>query len=107
MTSLEKGEGCPAIASIDISEMNLVGVDAVEKEAVFDGAKASSDTNVFGDVKITWDNGFSPSAVDGYLYGFLTNGKLSAGLWSNSEAEGDKRVILNNGADTMGLSSAV
>ena len=107
VTSLEKGEGCPAIASIDISEMNLVGVDAVEKEAVFDGAKASSDTNVFGDVKITWDNGFSPSAVDGYLYGFLTNGKLSAGLWSNSEAEGDKRVILNNGADTMGLSSAV
>ena len=31
---------------------------------------------------------------------------LSAGLFSNSEAEDDLRVIMNSGADTMSLTSA-
>ena len=31
---------------------------------------------------------------------------MSAGLWSNSEIEGDERVVLNSGADTMSLASA-
>ena len=50
--------------------------------------------------------GASTTKTDSYLYGFLTNGKLSAGLFSNSEIEGDKRVVRNNGADTMSLTSA-
>ena len=104
--SLEKGAGCPKIASIDISGMNLIGVDIAEKEAVFDGALASTNTTARADVQVTWDSGFKPSSGASYLYGFLTNGKLSAGLWSNSEIEGDKRVTFNAGADTMGLSSS-
>ena len=55
---------------------------------------------------IDFKDGFVPSETDGYLYGFLTNEKLSAGLYSNSEIEGDKRVIRNNGADTMSLTSS-
>lgn len=106
VTKLTKNEGCADISTIDIPQLNLVSVDAVEKDAVFNGAKASNSTVSSGDREITWNDGFNPSTTDGYLYAFLTNGSLSAGLWSNSEIEGDRRVILNSGADTMSLTSA-
>lgn len=106
VTELTKNDGCVDIASIDIPDLNLVAVDAVETDAVFNGAKASNSTVTSGDKEITWDEGFNPSTSDGYLYAFLTNGNLSAGLWSNSEIEGDERVVLNSGADTMSLTSA-
>ena len=106
VTELTKNDGCVDIASIDIPQLNLVAVDAVETDAVFNGAKASNSTVTSGDKEITWDEGFNPSTSDGYLYAFLTNGNLSAGLWSNSEIEGDERVVLNSGADTMSLTSA-
>lgn len=106
VTELTKNDGCADIASIDIPQLNLVSVDAVETDAVFNGAKASNSTVSSGDREITWDEGFNPSTTDGYLYAFLTNGNLSAGLWSNSEIEGDERVVLNSGADTMSLTSA-
>lgn len=106
VTELIKNDGCADIASIDIPQLNLVAVDAVETDAVFNGAKASNSTITSGDKEITWEEGFNPSTTDGYLYAFLTNGSLSAGLWSNSEIEGDERVVLNSGADTMSLASA-
>ena len=106
VTELTKNDGCVDIASIDIPDLNLVAVDAVETDAVFNGAKASNSTVTSGDKEITWEEGFNPSTTDGYLYAFLTNGSLSAGLWSNSEIEGDERVVLNSGADTMSLTSA-
>ena len=106
VTELTKNDGCADISSIDIPDLNLVAVDAVETDAVFNGAKASNSTVTSGDKEITWDEGFNPSTTDGYLYAFLTNGSLSAGLWSNSEIEGDERVVLNSGADTMSLASA-
>lgn len=107
VAELHKNDGCAAIATINIPQLNLLSIDAVEKDGVFNGAKASNDTTKNGDRKITWDNGFTPSTSDGYLYAFLTNGNLCAGLWSNSEVEGDKRAILNCGADTMSLASAI
>lgn len=106
VTELTKNDGCADIATIDIPQLNLVSVDAVETDAVFNGAKASNSTVSSGDREITWNDGFNPSTTDGYLYAFLTNGSLSAGLWSNSEIEGDQRVELNSGADTMSLTSA-
>lgn len=106
VTELTKNDGCADIATIAVPQLNLVAVDAVEANAVFNGAKASNSTLASGDREITWSDGFAPSTTDGYLYAFLTNGNLSAGLWSNSEIEGDQRVILNSGADTMSLASA-
>ncbi|WP_066890372.1 endo-alpha-N-acetylgalactosaminidase family protein [Clostridium nigeriense] len=106
VTELNKAENSAKIATIDVPQLNLLTVDAVEKGANFAGAKASTTTTSTGDVFIDFENGFVPSNKDSYLYGFLTNGKLSAGLFSNSEAEGDKRVVRNNGADTMSLTSA-
>lgn len=104
--NINKAEGCAKIATIDVPQLNLLTVDAVEEGANFAGAKASTTTTATGDVFIDFKNGFVPSNTDSYLYGFLTNNKLSAGLFSNSEAEGDKRVTRNNGADTMSLTSS-
>ncbi|WP_291651052.1 endo-alpha-N-acetylgalactosaminidase family protein, partial [Clostridium sp.] len=106
VTEINKAEGSAKIATIDVPGLNLLTVDAVEEGANFAGAKTSTTTTSSGDVFIDFDNGFVPSKTDSYLYGFLTNNKLSAGLFSNSEAEGDKRVVRNNGADTMSLTSA-
>lgn len=106
VTDLKKADGSLKIATIDVPGLNLLTVDAVEEGANFAGAKTSTTTTSSGDVFIDFENGFVPSQTDSYLYGFLTNNKLSAGLFSNSEAEGDKRVVRNNGADTMSLTSA-
>ena len=107
VTELTKGEDCVKIATIDIPELNLLSVDATEEDSVFAGAQASTTTTNKADTYITFDEGFVPSNQDGYLYAFLTNGKLSAGLHSNSEKEGDKRVERINTADSMSLTSAV
>lgn len=104
---LTKNEGCDKIATIDIPELNLLTVDASEEESVFAGAQVSTTTTSKADTYISFDDGFVPSDEDGYLYAFLSNGKLSAGLHSNSEKEGDKRVERINGADSMSLTSAV
>lgn len=106
VTKIDKNEGCPKIATIDIPQLNLLSVDAAEADSVFAGAGKSTDTKAKADSYITFDEGFIPDASDAYLYAFLSNGKLSAGLHSNSEAEGDKRVVRNNGAETMSLASA-
>lgn len=109
VTQLTKKEGCAKIATIDIPQLNLLSVDGVETESVFAGAQVSTVTTNKADTYISFqeEGGFIPSAEDGYLYAFLSNGKLSAGIHSNSEAEGDKRVKRINGADTMSLTSAV
>ena len=106
VTDFEKNDGCAKIATIDIPQLNLLSVDAVDEGARFDGAKASTTTTAPADSFITFDEGFSPSETGGYLYAFLSTDKLSAGLFSNSEIEGDKRVERNNGADTISLTSA-
>lgn len=106
VTKIKKAEGCAPIAAINVDKLNLLSVDAGDEGANFAGAVTSTTTTVSGDSFIDFEDGFVPSESAGYLYGFLSNGKLSAGLYSNSEAEGDKRVVRNNGADTMALTSA-
>lgn len=107
VTRIEKGSGCPAIATIEIPNLNLVTIEDTEENAGFAGASASTTTTVSGDSFISFNSGFAPNTTNSYLYGFLTNENLSAGLWSNSEVEGDKRVTLNKGSDTMSLTSSV
>ena len=107
VTKLTKAAGCARIVTIDIPHLNILSVDATEEDSVFAGAQLSTTTTAKADTYITFDDGFVPSNEDGYLYAFLTNGKLSAGIHSNSEKEGDKRVERINGADTISLTSAV
>ena len=97
VTKLEKAEGCADIATIDVPGLNLLTVDAVETGANFAGAKASTTTTSSGDVFIDFEDGFVPSETDGYLYGFLTNGKLSAVFTAIPRWKETKRVIRNNG----------
>lgn len=78
-----------------------------EEDAAFDGVSPSTTTTQSGDSHITWDDGFNPSTTGTYMYGFLSNGSLSGGVWSNSEIEDDKRVTMNSGADSMSLTSSV
>lgn len=106
ITKIDRKEGTDKIASIDIPQLNLLSVDQVEENASFAGAVKSTDTKKSGDKFITFDDGFVAQKSVGYVYGFLTNKNLSAGLFSNSEAEDDLRVIMNSGADTMSLTSA-
>ncbi len=107
VTDLVKKSGCADIATIEVPNLNLITVDAVEEGANFAGAKASTTTTSIADVYVSFDEGFIPSETDSYLYGILVNDKLSAGIFSNSEIEGDLRIVRNNGADTMSLTSAV
>lgn len=106
ITKIERKDGTAKTASIDIPQLNLLSVDQVEENASFAGAVKSTDTKKSGDKFITFDDGFVAQKSVGYVYGFLTNKNLSAGLFSNSEAEDDLRVIMNSGADTMSLTSA-
>lgn len=106
VTEIKKLEGCVKIATIDVPQLNILTIDSVEKGANFAGAKVSTTTTVSGDAFIDFENGFIPSQKDSYLYGFLTNEKLSGSIFSNSEAEGDKRIVRNNGAETISLTSA-
>lgn len=106
VTRIDKKSGCPDIKTIEVPELNLLTIGAAQPGAEFAGAKASTTTTVTGDVFKTFDDGFKPGEKSGYLYGFVSNDKFSAGLWSNSEAEGDERVALRCGPDTMSLTSA-
>lgn len=105
VTELTKADGCAAIATIEVPQLNLLTVDAADAGANFAGAKASTTTTVIADEYITFDEGFLASSSDSYLYGIIGTDTLSASLTSNSEVAGDKRVVRNNGADTMSLTS--
>ena len=99
VTKVDKAEGCAPVDTIEVPNLNLLTITDLDAEKApeqnkpyvgFAGAKASTVTTESGDVYINFgeNGGFVPSESDNYLYGFLTNGTLSAGLWSNSEAEG-------------------
>lgn len=105
ITRITKNDGCAAIATIDVPQLNLITVDAVDEGANFAGAKASTDTTASGDTFLSFEDGFIASESDNYMYGILSTDTLSAGIYSNSEAEGDKRIQRNNGADTISLTS--
>ena len=107
VTNLVKNEGCAKIATIELPQLNLLSVANTDANARFDGATMSSNTTVSGDRSATFTNGFIPNSSSSYLYAFLSTDTLSAGLESNSEAEGDRRIVRNDGADTMSLTSNV
>lgn len=107
VTRLTKDSGSDKIASIDFKNLNLLTINGVLPGENFAGAVTSTDTTKTGDRFIDFENGFVPNQENvGFLYAFLNNTKLSAGLYSNSEIERDQRVVRNNGADTISLTSA-
>lgn len=106
VTDIKKKNGCAKINTVEVPKLNLVTIDDGQTDAQFKGAVNSGDVNSSGDREITFGNGFSANTTNTYVYGFVSGNGLSAGLWSNSEALGDRRVVLNNGTNTMSLTSA-
>lgn len=108
VTEITKNQGCARIASIDVPNLNLVTIDSYGSNPEFMGAKTSTDTNASGDQRITFGGGegFRPNDTSGYLYAFISSNGYSAGLFSNSEAEGDLRVRRVNGGNEISLTSA-
>ena len=74
------------IQTIEIPNQSLISVRSNQSGANFKGAAMSSNTRVSGDeyVEVTE----AASLNQDYMYGFVSNDEMSAGLWSNSENDG-------------------
>ena len=72
------------ISTIEIPGSHLVSVSSAEDKAVFSGARMSTNTHEKGDshIKVTRALG---QLDQGFMYGFVSNNKLAAGVWSNSQ----------------------
>ena len=117
ITNITKAEGCAEIMSISVPGLNLLTVTDVEAENAsaenkphvgFAGAYKSTATTKQSDVYVGFGDGqgFVPGESAGFMYGFLSNGKLSGGLFSNAETENDNRVRRSNSADSISLNSS-
>ena len=105
VTKITKGSGCVKINTIEVPQLNLITINDGQENTQFKGAVNSGNVNASGDREITFSRGFNANETDSYGYGFLSADGLSAGLWSNSEALGDRRIVRNNGNNTISLTS--
>lgn len=87
------------IQTIEIPNHSLVSVNSKQENANLMGTAMSTKTQVSGDeyVEVTADTEIRNRD---YMYAFVSNNEMSAGLWSNSEYEGR-----NAGASSSGGSS--
>ena len=74
------------VQTIEIPNHSLISVRSSQSGANLKGAKMSSSTVVSGDKY--YDVTASTSLSEDFIYGFVSNDELSAGLWSNSEHQG-------------------
>lgn len=83
----ENGYEIYPVQTIEIPNHSLISVRSSQEGANLKGAKVSSNTLISGDKSydVTDDMTF---ASEDFMYGFVSNNELSAGLWSNSEYEG-------------------
>lgn len=109
----DNGYALYPVQSIEIPNHNLLSVNSGQQNAHLKGAKMSSNTRISGDrafdvVKdMTLTNGAS---TEDFMYAFVSNSEMSAGLWSNSENSGTNvaAYIGQGGADnTRVIASAV
>lgn len=80
-----------AIQSIEILNHSLISVNSTQENANLKGALMSSNTTISGDEyhEITANTELSQD----YMYAFISNSEMSAGLWSNSENEGSAKAV--------------
>ena len=114
------------VQTIEIPNHSLISVRSSQTNAHFKGAKMSSNTRISGDRDFDVTDGMrltGNAASEDFMYGFISNNELSAGLWSNSEYNGthvasyiasggasNTRVLatassLNGGGTSLGLAS--
>ena len=122
----ENGYVLYPVQSIEIPNHSLISVNSSQTNAHLKGAKMSSDTRRSGDRDFDVVNGMTltnGASSEDFMYAFINNNEMSAGLWSNSENSGtnvasyiggggadNTRVIANattaGEVTTLGLSSA-
>ncbi len=73
------------IRLIEFPDNALVTVNSGETNPRFDGARMSTATQRSGDVHLQVTNPFNAQLAKGFMYGFVSTDKLSAGVWSNSQ----------------------
>ena len=83
----ENGKHIYAIQSIEIPNHSLISVNSDQKGANLKGAAMSSNTTISGDEYIEVNDKTASGNRD-YMYAFISNNEMSAGLWSNAENEG-------------------
>ena len=81
------GKHIYAIQSIEIPNHSLISVNSDQKGANLKGAAMSSNTTISGDEYIEVNDKTAFGNRD-YMYAFISNNEMSAGLWSNAENEG-------------------
>lgn len=82
----ENGYEVYPVQTIEIPNHSLISVNSSQTNANLKAAKMSSNTLVSGDKY--FDVTDSLSLSEDFMYGFISNDELSAGLWSNSEHQG-------------------
>ena len=75
------------VQKIEIPNHSLISVNSTQTNANLKGAVTSSDTGVSGDSYYDVTDDMTFKSGD-YMYAFVSNDELSAGLWSNSEHTG-------------------
>ncbi|MDO4666860.1 MAG: endo-alpha-N-acetylgalactosaminidase family protein [Streptococcus sp.] len=73
------------IQTINFADNDLVSVSSKDEKASFDGVVMSNNTHVSGDRHVKVTNPMGALSNKGYMYGFVSNDKLSAAVWSNSQ----------------------
>ncbi|WP_461815657.1 endo-alpha-N-acetylgalactosaminidase family protein [Faecalimonas sp.] len=81
-----------AIQTIEIPNHSLISVRSTQTGANLKGALMSSNTTISGD-EFVEVNDKTPVKNQDYMYAFVSNNELSAGLWSNSENEGSAKAV--------------
>lgn len=74
-----------SVKTIDIPNHNLVSVRSDQVTSTFAGSQMSTNTTSRGDTYKNVDRNITTGKA-GYMYAFVSADGLSAGLWSNSEA---------------------
>lgn len=89
VTKIENQAGVKyPVQTIAFPNQSLISVNSKERNASLTGAVMSSDTNKTGDETIAVTDTMNALNNRDYMYAFISDDELSAGLWSNSEHDG-------------------
>ncbi|MFA9493252.1 endo-alpha-N-acetylgalactosaminidase family protein, partial [Streptococcus sp. E17BB] len=104
------------ISTIELPGSHLISVSSADSDAKFNGARMSTNTHRNGDEEVAVTRSMGDMATRGYMYGFVSNNKLAAGVWSNSQhnygggANDFTRLTVNkfsaNGENFIGIQSS-
>lgn len=86
------------VQTIAFPGQSLVSVRSNQSDPQFTGTRMSSDTSKNGDTTFKIDQNTRINDAGDYIYGFVSGGGLSAGLWSNSEHDGTTVEAVAGGA---------